>query len=40
MKAARATITVRFADDALRRKIVDALLQVRPAGRRAPCSAI
>jgi chorismate mutase-like protein len=40
MKAARAAITVRFADDRLRRQIVDALLQVRPAGRRAPCSAI
>ena len=40
MKAARATITVRFADDRLRREIVDALLQVRPAGRRAPCSRI
>lgn len=40
MKAARATITVRFADDRLRRQIVDALLEVRPAGRRAPCSPV
>lgn len=40
MKAARATITVRFADEALRRQIVGALLQVRPMGRRAPCSNI
>jgi chorismate mutase-like protein len=40
MKAARATITVRFADDALRRQIVDALLRVKPEGRRAPCSRI
>lgn len=40
MKAARATITVRFADDTLRRQIVSALLGVRPIGRRAPCSNI
>ena len=40
IKAARATITVRFADDTLRRQIVDALLQVRTQGRRAPCSNI
>jgi len=40
MKAARATITVRFADDALRRQIVEALLHVRPEGRRVPCSGI
>src|SRR4051812_43136885 len=40
MKAARATITVPFADDALRRQIVDAVLRVRPAGRREPCSHI
>jgi chorismate mutase-like protein len=40
MKAARATITVRFADDALRRQIVDAILRVRPESRRAPCSHI
>jgi hypothetical protein len=38
MKAARATITVRFADDRLRRQIVDAVLRVRPLGRRAPCA--
>jgi chorismate mutase-like protein len=40
MKAARAIITVRFADDHLRRQIVDAVLQVRPVGRRQPCSHI
>lgn len=40
MKAARATITVRFADDTLRRQIVDALLRVRSESRRAPCSHI
>lgn len=38
MKAARAAITVRFADDRLRRQIVDAVLRVRPLGRRAPCA--
>ena len=40
MRAARATITVRFADEALRRQVVDALMRVRPAGRRAPCSGV
>jgi len=40
MKAARASITVRFADDKLRRQIVDAIMRVRADSRRAPCSHI
>ncbi len=40
MKAARASVVVRFADDRLRREIVDAVLRVRPDSRRPPCSPI
>lgn len=40
MRSARAIITVRFADDALRREVVDAILRVRDDSRRAPCSDI
>ena len=40
MRAARAAITVRFADDRLRRTIVGAILRVRPDSRRPPCSHI